>query len=64
MTITQKTTIHDVAWDVAENQLPDDGFALSAYLVVAGVPVTDETLDYATRRVRIEKARRGQWGAQ
>lgn len=62
MTTTEKTTIHDLAWDIAEEKLPADRASSVAWLATAGVPVTEQTLAYMAQRIRLERAKRGVFG--
>ena len=59
MTTIEKITIHDIAWDIAEDPFPTSQAGLAFILSVAGILVSDESLAYLKRRVRIERAKRG-----
>ena len=62
MTNTDKTTIHDLAWDFAEESLPHDKIKLIFALSLAGVDPTEDTIAYLGARIRIERAKRGIFG--
>jgi len=62
MTNTDKTTIHDLAWDFAEGLLPHDRIKLIFALSLAGVDPTDNAVSYLGARIRIERAKRGIFG--
>lgn len=62
MTKTDKTTIHDLAWEFIELGVSVDAGAVAFHLAASGVKIDAETVDYMVRRLRVEQAKRGQWG--
>ena len=62
MTSTDKTTIHDLAWDFAEDSSPHDRIKLIFALAMAGVDPTEDAIAYLGARIRIERAKRGIFG--
>jgi len=62
MTTIEKTTIHDLAWDSAEDSLPHDRIKLIFALSLAGVDPTEDAIAYLGARIRIERAKRGIFG--
>lgn len=62
MTNTEKSTINDLAWEFIEEGVHIDTGAVVFYLVASGVAVSEATVQHMKHRLRIEHAKRGQWG--
>ena len=62
MTNTDKTTIHDLAWDFAKDSLQFDKIKLIFALAMAGVDPTEDAIACLGARIRIERAKRGIFG--
>jgi len=62
MTNTEKNTINDLAWEVIEEDVQIDTGAVVFYLVASGVKVSESSIQHMKHRLRVEHAKRGQWG--
>jgi len=62
MTNTEKSTINDLAWEFIEEGVHIDTGAVVFHLVASGVAVSEATMQHMKHRLRVEHAKRGQWG--
>lgn len=62
MTSTEKNTINDLAWEFIEEGVHIDTGAVVFYLVASGVKVSESSIEHMKHRLRVEHAKRGQWG--
>lgn len=62
MTNTEKSTINDLAWEFIEEGVHIDTGAIVFYLVASGVKVSESSILHLQHRLRVEHAKRGQWG--